>query len=365
MTFPLPKNHQTTRENSPNATTNRVLALCLLACFWLPAASAAEPLDELRQRSPRERWKKSVDDFRDSIEAVEVEMGGSSSAVIETPGRVRFETPDDDFNSSNSESPFRRIPLDSELDQIEAANPIPTENEIPRLDLSALSDAIPFPDEPGAVRLADHPEPIDPPPALARVPVAPPSAFDQPRDRVAVNISNFQDELYNQAMIEPERDPAKLPGIGSIAPYPDYAPPDDQGRLPIICPDGKQGDECPEEVPLSRVAYAGRSFEGRVMQWEPSNVFSNPLYFEDVALERYGHTRHPLIQPFASVGKWGLQLVGLPYQMTIDPAWKCDYKLGYYRPGDCAPYKKYRIPWNTKAALNQTAWTSGLIMLVP
>jgi hypothetical protein len=37
------------------------------------------------------------------------------------------------------------------------------------------------------------------------------------------------------------------------------------------------------------------------------------------------------VQPFASVGKFSLQLLGLPYQATIDPM--CEmYTLGWYRP---------------------------------
>ena len=41
------------------------------------------------------------------------------------------------------------------------------------------------------------------------------------------------------------------------------------------------------------------------------NLWYNPLYFEDAPLERYGHTYHHALQPFASVAKFGKQLIGL------------------------------------------------------
>ena len=93
--------------------------------------------------------------------------------------------------------------------------------------------------------------------------------------------------------------------------------------------------------------------------WEPTNLYHNPIYFEDVPLERYGHTRHYLIQPFFSGAKFAVQLLGLPYQMTIYPVCSRQYSLGYYRPGECAPYKYYQIPLNAEAALVEAGVISG------
>jgi hypothetical protein len=99
--------------------------------------------------------------------------------------------------------------------------------------------------------------------------------------------------------------------------------------------------------------------------WEASQLFSNPLYFEDPALERYGHSHHKLLQPFVSAGRFSTQLIGLPYQMTIDPICKKMYSLGWYRPGECAPHKHYQIPLNAKAAVVQGSVVTGLIFLIP
>jgi len=123
--------------------------------------------------------------------------------------------------------------------------------------------------------------------------------------------------------------------------------------------------DCPKEVSLAEGTYEGRSIEGTVFNWEASNLYHNPLYFEDAPLERYGHTHHEIVQPFVSAGKFGVQLLGLPYQMTIDPICKRMYALGWYRPGDRAPYKHYQIPWNTHAAAVEGGFMTGMFFLIP
>lgn len=137
----------------------------------------------------------------------------------------------------------------------------------------------------------------------------------------------------------------------------------DAGRL--VCP------ECPAELDLRDSSrYTGQSLEYPVRNfahinycWEPTNLYNLPLYFQDACLERYGHTRHYTIQPLFSVGLFATQLVGLPYQMSIDPVWKKRYALGWYRPGQCVPYKYYQIPWNTQAALTEAGVITGAYFL--
>lgn len=111
--------------------------------------------------------------------------------------------------------------------------------------------------------------------------------------------------------------------------------------------------------------YPAREFQGLVYQWEPSNLFHYPLYFEDPALERYGHTSGPVSQPIRSIARFGTQVVFLPYQMTIDPICTPKYALGWYRPGDCAPKLKYQPPLNATAAAVQAGVISGLIFAIP
>lgn len=176
---------------------------------------------------------------------------------------------------------------------------------------------------------------------------------------------------------EPVTSPTQLKRISEIQPFFDYQPasaikgevcwdlcprpdgmpckPDENGNMP----------ECPSEFKLSDAAYSNRLFNACLYQWQAPDQWHNPLYFEDPSLERYGHAHHECIQPFVSVARFGVQLVGLPYQMTIDPVCKKMYNLGYYRPGECAPKKYYRIPWNTHAAVNTAAVWTGLFYIFP
>ena len=111
--------------------------------------------------------------------------------------------------------------------------------------------------------------------------------------------------------------------------------------------------------------FPERAFPAVVMPWDAPNFFHYPLYFEDPTLERYGHTHHPLVQPVASIGRFGVQLLSMPYQMTIDPPCREVYSLGWYRPGECAPKLHYQVPLDAKAAAVQAATVTGLVFLVP
>ncbi|MFM9960775.1 MAG: hypothetical protein ACKV2Q_06080 [Planctomycetaceae bacterium] len=201
-----------------------------------------------------------------------------------------------------------------------------------------------------------------------------PAPIQPPEVRIA---TRPQDQPGEGPVPEPVTSPIQLKPISAIQPFYDYRPasaikgeacwdlcprpdgmpckPDELGNMP----------ECPSEFRLSDAAYANRMYSDCLYQWRASDQYYNPLYFEDPALERYGHVHHELVQPFVSVARFGVQLVGLPYQMTIDPVCKKMYNLGYYRPGECAPKKHYRIPWNTHAAINEAAVWTGLVFIFP
>ncbi|MFM8477855.1 MAG: hypothetical protein ACKOEO_18890, partial [Planctomycetaceae bacterium] len=116
---------------------------------------------------------------------------------------------------------------------------------------------------------------------------------------------------------------------------------------------------------LDKGEYVARQMSPAVLQWAPTNFYHYPLYFEDPALERYGHAWHPLVQPVVSTGRFAGQLVGLPYQMVLHPVHSRQYALGYYRPGEVAPKKHYQIPWNNEAVVMQTAVVVGLFLIMP
>ena len=82
-----------------------------------------------------------------------------------------------------------------------------------------------------------------------------------------------------------------------------------------------------------------RSFypQHRVFAWAAPDIRYQPLYFEDVALERYGQTAGWYRQPVCSALHASKSFVTLFNQMRHDPPFSCDYPLGFCRPGDTVP----------------------------
>ena len=102
--------------------------------------------------------------------------------------------------------------------------------------------------------------------------------------------------------------------------------------------------------------------------WVAAAVCHQPLYFQDAALERYGHSTeqffgplgqylsYPVDDPTQSIQAqpaysavlldWSVRAqVGLlPYNVLMDPPWEAEYDLGYYRPGDRIRTDTYYLP---------------------
>jgi len=99
-------------------------------------------------------------------------------------------------------------------------------------------------------------------------------------------------------------------------------------------------DDQPDEMPvtqwnlkpMSAIAPGIRS--PNVFAWAAPNITYKPLYFEDVALERYGQTHGFIKQPWVSGIRYLKSAVFLPYFSLYDPVDSCDGPLGYCRPGD-------------------------------
>jgi hypothetical protein len=122
-----------------------------------------------------------------------------------------------------------------------------------------------------------------------------------------------------------------------------------EGDLPNDCPLGKG------------LTFNGRSFAPLTFAWTASALCHKPLYFEDVQLERYGHMAGPFVQPLASAAHFFLTFPILPYKMGLELPNECMYSLGYYRPGDCAPYMLDPIPLSVRAGLFEAgAWVGGV-----
>jgi hypothetical protein len=118
-----------------------------------------------------------------------------------------------------------------------------------------------------------------------------------------------------------------------------------------------------EFVPLPR-----RDWAPQRKYWSAAATCHLPLYFQDAALERYGHSveqffgpngrfltypvddpkqstqRFQILQPVFSAGLMAAQIALWPYNLVMDPPWEAEYDLGYYRPGDRIPTDIYYLP---------------------
>jgi hypothetical protein len=97
--------------------------------------------------------------------------------------------------------------------------------------------------------------------------------------------------------------------------------------------------------------------------WKPSALFSNPLYFEDVSLERYG--RVSCIQNAVSGAKFFGTVAILPYKIGVDCPRECVYTLGHSRPGNWAPAVCECLPCSARGIALQAGAVTGVGLLFP
>jgi hypothetical protein len=100
--------------------------------------------------------------------------------------------------------------------------------------------------------------------------------------------------------------------------------------------------------------------------WEASCFAHNPLYFEEINLERYGYGCCACLQPAASACHFFGTVPALPYKMAVDCPGECEYTLGHYRPGSCPPWRYHccsRV--SGLGAMSEAGVLTGLIFLIP
>ena len=118
--------------------------------------------------------------------------------------------------------------------------------------------------------------------------------------------------------------------------------------------------ELPKDCPWGGAQFQPRCWSAVTFTWTASALCHHPLYFEDIQVERYGHTLGPWLQPVASAAQFFLTMPILPYKMGLELPDECMYTLGYYRPGDCAPYMIDPLPVSIRAGLFEAgAWVAG------
>ena len=100
------------------------------------------------------------------------------------------------------------------------------------------------------------------------------------------------------------------------------------------------------------------------MAYSPWTICYRPLYFEEVALERYGAS-HGILQPAISGAHFFGSVVALPYKMTVRPPRSCECSNGFSRPGTCPleGYGKHEL--RADAALVEAAVVASIVIALP
>jgi hypothetical protein len=123
--------------------------------------------------------------------------------------------------------------------------------------------------------------------------------------------------------------------------------------------------ELPSEYIPPAGTYAVRNWTMITFTWKASGLCHKPLYFEEVALERYGHSAEPVTQTFLSGAHFFGNIFFLPYHIGLNPPNECQYALGYYRPGSCAPWMLPAVPLDARAFRMQVGALAGGLALLP
>ncbi|HTN76933.1 MAG TPA: hypothetical protein VL096_16860 [Pirellulaceae bacterium] len=95
-----------------------------------------------------------------------------------------------------------------------------------------------------------------------------------------------------------------------------------------------------------------------------SDFCHQPLYFEDVNLERYGRS-HGIFQPVISAVRFYTAVPSLPYKMVAEPPNVCMKDNSRWPAGAIAPRHRNLPPFDIKAGVVEAAVIVGLILIFP
>lgn|GEM_PF-1229924 len=333
----LLRNHLITRLN------RRVWTASLSGLFAISAVHAEEPAArylDLQLRRPA------------TVRLVSQDEAPESSPL----DRLKQRSAEQRFEKLQNQNTPAPLPLEEppELQEVSPADfPPPQakpvqENKLPRLpELNELQEFAPF-EQPAEAKLQPVPKTKTIAPKLVPAPAPAPLLYSS---------------ISGPGSVDPE-DQELVRSLSDISPFYNYESP--RQRAAVLnenMPESKI-NLVPIDIELPDNELKQRLSPDRLFAWEASNLFHNPLYFEDAPLERYGHT-HGHLQPLFSLTRMSVQLLGMPYQSVIDTPHTKRYTLGWYRPGESAPHLHYQIPLNIEAAAAQGLAVTGAAFIVP
>jgi hypothetical protein len=140
-----------------------------------------------------------------------------------------------------------------------------------------------------------------------------------------------------------------------------------------VLPRDYWAERTPQHLAYFDPCGATRGWNVNNFNWVASCLCHNPLYFEEVNLERYGYgcgcygpCCTTCIQSASSMAHFFGNVVALPYKMGVDCPMECDYTLGHYRPGSCPPRRWHCCSrCSALGAMSASGVAVGLIFLIP
>jgi hypothetical protein len=104
---------------------------------------------------------------------------------------------------------------------------------------------------------------------------------------------------------------------------------------------------------------------GSIYTWAAPNFYSQPLYFEQVNLERYDSKIAPCLRPAVSYAQFLGSIPVLPYKVGGQPIHSRAYTLGHWRPGNSTPHQIHWGPRTTRGLIYQGMAVTGAVFLLP
>lgn len=122
--------------------------------------------------------------------------------------------------------------------------------------------------------------------------------------------------------------------------------------------------------PTSEASGAPSRFNPQLVNWAAPAFYTNPLYFEQPNVERYGHyvgicDGDNLTQSAISAAHFFVCVPVLPYKIGVECPTECNYTLGSYRPGSCNPHQLVKPPLSLRGLVFEGAAATGLVFLLP
>jgi hypothetical protein len=127
----------------------------------------------------------------------------------------------------------------------------------------------------------------------------------------------------------------ELRPIGELGVNIAIQPLDNRGRKLLMPP-----DVAAKSSPAAAVPDVPRPWPILDYYWKATELCHRPLYFEEINLERYGHSLR-CGQPLISAVHFYGTVAAMPVKLVLEPPCQCVYTLGHFRPGSCVPFEVY------------------------